>query len=143
MQADLTLLISVALGGGLGAIARAALSSWLARRVHVAWATLVVNLTGSAALGLVFGGLLAGADSAALSIVAAGAPPVLAVFTLGVLGGYTTVSTLALQVLTQWHEGHRRAAYANALGSVLAGPVAAGMGVAVGLAGFSPLGWAV
>ncbi|MGP9788386.1 fluoride efflux transporter FluC [Roseinatronobacter sp. NSM] len=128
----MTLLGIVALGGGLGAIARAALSSWLGRRVHVAWATLVVNLTGSAALGLAFGALLAGAGSATLSAVAADAPPVLAVFTLGVLGGYTTVSTLALQTLTLWRAGDRRAACATALGSAVSGPVVAGLGVGLG-----------
>ncbi|MGY6706511.1 fluoride efflux transporter FluC [Roseinatronobacter sp.] len=141
MHPDLTLFVSIAAGGGLGAMARAALSSWIARRMHLAWGTLAVNLSGSAMLGLAFGMLLARSDGAPLSAIAAGTPPVLAVFTLGILGGYTTVSTLALQTLTLWQAGDRRAACANALGSAVSGPVVAGLGVVLGAWLLSPAVW--
>lgn len=141
MHPDLTLFMSIAAGGGLGAMARAALSSWIARIVHPAWGTLVVNLSGSAMLGLVFGALLARSAGAPLSEIAAGPPPIFAVFILGVLGGYTTVSTLALQVLTLWQAGDRRAACANALGSAVSGPVVAGLGVILGAWLLTPAVW--
>ncbi|MDD7970059.1 fluoride efflux transporter FluC [Roseinatronobacter alkalisoli] len=134
MQVDLFFFMAVCAGGGLGAMARAALSSWISRHAHVAWATLAVNLSGSAALGLACGALMAQSGGVVLSGMMEAAPPALAVFALGVLGGYTTVSTLALQVLMQWQAGRRRAACANALGSVLSGPVVTVLGLAIGVA---------
>ncbi|MCC5960946.1 MAG: CrcB family protein [Rhodobacteraceae bacterium] len=138
MTAYLIFFLALCVGGGLGAVARAAISAWISRRLHLAWGTLVVNMTGSFLLGLALGWVMARTGPAPLSVLMAGAPSFLAVFILGVLGGYTTVSTLALQVVTLWQAGQRRAAYANALGSVLSGPVVVAMGVVIGARAFAP-----
>lgn len=129
MNAQWGFFLALCAGGGLGAMARASLSARISRSLHVAWATLVVNMTGSFFLGLALGLVLARTGPAPLSALLADAPSLLAVFILGGLGGYTTVSTLALQVLTLWQAGQRRAAYANALGSVVSGPVVVALGV--------------
>lgn len=138
MQAELYLFLALCLGGGLGAMARAVVSERVARRLHPAWGTLVVNMTGCFLLGVALGLLVGRTGAVPLSAVIAQTPPSAAVFMLGVLGGYTTVSTLALNVLTQWQAGHRRAAYTNALGSVLSGPLVVALGVAIGARAFVP-----
>jgi fluoride exporter len=117
--------VAAALGGGAGSMARAAVSERLARRLHPAWGTLAVNLSGALAIGLIFG-LWFGMSP----LFAMGRTPDWVVFgTAGILGGYTTVSTLALQSLELWHAGRHRAALFNAVGSLIAG-------VGLALAGF-------
>jgi fluoride exporter len=74
-------LLSAVLAGGLGAVARYGVSGVVQRRTSSGFplGTLVVNLTGTVALGILVG---AGAD---------GAIPA------GFLGGYTTFSTWMLE----------------------------------------------
>lgn len=128
MQIDPLLFIAAALGGGAGSMARAALSELMARRAQPAWGTLTVNLSGALAFGLAFG--LWFGQSALFSI---GQMPDWLVFcTMGVLGGYTTVSTLALQSLELWQAGTRRAALINVVGSTIAGPLLALIGFGLG-----------
>ena len=115
-------------------MARAALSGWVAGRAHPLWGTLAVNLTGALAIGLAFG-LWFGMTP----LFAMGRAPDWLVFAaMGVLGGYTTVSTLALQSLELWRGGARHWALANVAGSLLAGPALAllgfGAGYSLGLA---------
>jgi fluoride exporter len=125
MTMDPLVFVAAALGGGAGSMARAALSAQMAQRVHPAWGTLAVNLSGALAIGLIFG-LWFGMTP----LFAMGQTPDWVVFgTAGVLGGYTTVSTLALQSLELWHTGKPRAALVNAIGSLIAG-------VGLALAGF-------
>lgn len=125
---DLHLFLGAALGGGAGSMARAALSALLSRRAHPAWGTLVVNLSGALAIGLAFG-IWFGLSS----LFAMGRMPAWLIFcVVGVLGGYTTVSSLALQSLELWQAGARRAALANAVGSILAGPLLALAGFGLG-----------
>lgn len=116
------LFLALCLGGGLGSMARASLAGWMARHGAAVLAIFVVNLSGSFLIGLAFG--LHGDAAAAPRIPEAA----FAVFAMGFLGGYTTVSTHALQVLDRWQEGRRRAAVTLAFGAVLSCPLAAVLG---------------
>ncbi len=102
-------LLLVALGGALGGVARFWLSTLVARRFGEGfpWGTLMVNVTGSAALGALAVVLLDSAGPEALRhSLSLG-------LALGMLGSYTTVSAFALQtlVLTQTGQGGRAALY--------------------------------
>lgn len=85
--------------GGLGAVARYWVDEWCRGRFGAGFpvGTLVVNTTGSFALGLVVGATGLSSD---LSLVAG----------TGFLGGYTTFSTHAVETVRAWTAGrHGRA----------------------------------
>lgn len=106
----------VSAGGALGALARHGMAVALP---HVpgefAWATLVVNISGCALIGVLME-LLARLWSSSRLIRP--------FWGVGVLGGYTTFSTSVLDVTTAAAAGHPRAAIAylaaTLLGSLLA-----------------------
>ena len=79
-------ILSVAAGGALGAAARYGISGWFqqATRSDFPWRTILVNVTGSLVLGFMMVWLRATMASAELRTL----------LTVGVLGGYTTFSTL-------------------------------------------------
>lgn len=119
----------ICLAGGFGSMARAALSGALARHWHPALGILLVNLSGSLLIGVALGAVMAqwrvfGGEGDLRGFV---------VFTVGFLGGFTTVSSYALQVLELAQAAQGRRAVALAVGSVLACPLAAlaGLGLAV------------
>src|SRR4051794_2437244 len=133
-MSELALWAGVGLLGGVGAVARFLLSTAVARR-GAGWfpyGTLVVNVSGSALLGLVAGLALHGD---ALTLVGG-----------GLLGSYTTFSTwmldserLADRVISP--SGHRKrrpagdvtvALAANLVGSLLLGLAAVALGRALG-----------
>lgn len=89
--------------------------------VALPWGTITVNVTGSLALGLVLG-LSAGhwMGSAWVSICG-----------VGLLGGYTTLSTASIETVRLLQQGRLRAALVNSLG-VLGVTV---LGAALGFAG--------
>lgn len=101
---QITGIILVALGGALGGMARFAISNLMARRLGKAfpWGTLAVNASGAFLAGWLLG--RQGLPSA---------PTYLWLFTVvGLLGGYTTVSSFSLQTLELWQSGQRgRAAF--------------------------------
>lgn len=116
-------MLLVGLAGALGAVSRFALERAIAAR-HLArfpLGTLVVNLTGSFALGLLVG--LAAAHGLD--------PHLRRVLGPGFLGAYTTFSTYAFESLTLVGTRGRRVAATYALGSLLAGTVAAAAGLAL------------
>lgn len=125
--------VLVFLGGGLGAVGRYALASWLdgheplrrAAGQQFPVGTLAVNLTGCLLIGVVAGVLLA---QEAGGSARAGSRLLLVV---GVLGGFTTFSSFALEALGLAHQGR----IGQALGYVLASNV---LGVLAAAAG----GWA-
>lgn len=125
---DFPLFLAACLGGGLGSAARAALSGWVAGRAHPAYGTLAVNLSGSLAIGLGFGLWFGLTPLFAMGST----PPWLIIAAYGVLGGFTTVSTLALQGLELWRAAAPRAAMAHVLGSLIAGPALALAGFGLG-----------
>ena len=120
-----TILTGVALGGMLGALARHALTVLLApllARTGLPWATLLINVSGSFALGLL-------AAMAARGVVS---PEWRAGIGAGFLGAYTTFSTFSVDLdgLLTRGEGWRASVYL--LGNVGLGLVAAVAGRLVG-----------
>ncbi|MGR2738361.1 CrcB family protein [Billgrantia sp. Q4P2] len=116
------LLLMVAAGGALGGMARLAVSNLFARRVGSAfpWGTLAVNLSGA---------LLAGGLAGWFGMShEAGMPRGWSLLVVGLLGGYTTVSSLSLQSLALWQSGRRRAALANMAITLVAGLALAALG---------------
>lgn len=117
----------VALGSGLGGMARYGLSGAIAQRVwrRFPLGTLVVNVAGALAIGLFFG--LTGAQWLPFE-----GPPWHHLLTYGFLGGFTTFSTFSLETLDLYREGPRwRAAVYVAATVVLSiGAVALGYSLA-------------
>ena len=115
----------VALGGAAGAAARYVIGGWLADRVGSSfpWHTFAINVSGAFLIGLV---LALSLDRAAI-----GADWRL-FLTTGVLGGYTTFSTLSYETVVLAREGAWAAATGNMLGSAVAGVVAVLAGLALG-----------
>jgi fluoride exporter len=103
-----------------GAVARHLVSGWIENRAagRFFWGTWAVNLTGSLLLGL-----MAGSGVGGTALLVAGT---------GFCGAYTTLGTLACQTVALSKEGDRTAAWLNAVGSVLAGLTAAGLGLWLG-----------
>jgi CrcB protein len=84
----------VALGGALGSVARFAIATVLAERLAnpFPWMTLLVNATGSLAIGLI-------ASLGAHGVRILDTPDARAFLMVGILGGYTTFSAFSLQTL--------------------------------------------
>ena len=111
-------------GGALGVNARYWLGLLATRRLGSAfpWATVLINVSGSFAIG--FG---------AAALAARWPHPLVRLFALtGFLGGYTTFSAYMFESFTLWERGDRSQAAGNVLGSVAAGLLAVTLGVAVG-----------
>jgi CrcB protein len=111
----------VALGGALGALARyAAGMAFAAGAARFPWPTFAINVVGCLALGLVAG---TWARHPAL-------PPTAATFlATGVLGGFTTFSAFGLETLALLRRGDATLALAYAVASVVAGVLAAWIGL--------------
>ncbi|MEN2738535.1 CrcB family protein [Microbacterium sp. X-17] len=105
--------------GGVGAALRYAVDVLISAIVGVRfpWGIFVVNVTGSFALGIVTG-VAAGTD---LAFVVGS----------GLLGGYTTFSTVAVTTALQAEERRRFVAFAYGAGTLVATVLAAGFGLAL------------
>lgn len=103
----------VAAGGALGAVARVAVGLYVpAAQAGWPWGTMVVNLSGALLLGLLLGVVdefLAGGTWAR---------PLLGT---GILGGYTTFSTLSLEIERLVSAGHAVVAAGYGLSTLAAG----------------------
>jgi CrcB protein len=110
--------ISVALGGAIGSLARHGVNVALAYGFvrPVPYATAAVNLLGSLAIG-VLAGLLA---SGRLTM----SPNMRTFVLVGLLGGFTTFSSLMLDTLTLTHTGAHTLAISNVIGQVSIGLIA-------------------
>lgn len=117
----------VAAGGALGASARWLIGGWLADRLGPAfpWHTMVINATGALLLGVLMGATL---DRGL------GSPGWRVFLGTGVLGGYTTFSTLAYESVALLQQGLYAQAALNMFGSGALGIVAAVAGLAIGRA---------
>jgi CrcB protein len=120
-------LVLIAIGGAAGAVARYLVDTAVSQRAGGAfpWGTLVVNVSGSLVLGLLF----------ALTIERGVLPasmrlPVL----VGFLGAYTTFSTLMLETWRLAEDGATGLAFANMVGSSVVGLVALFAGLTLGRA---------
>lgn len=119
----------VAAGGALGSVGRYWLSGVVASRVGEAfpWGTLVVNLTGSVAIGFL----------AALTLPEGrwpDSPGVRQFCMAGVCGGYTTFSTFSVQTLQLMRDGEWLYAGGNVVLSVLLCMVGVWLGYLLGAA---------
>lgn len=115
----------VAAGGAIGASARWLLGGWLAERLgpFFPWHTMIVNVTGALLLGVLMGASLdRGLVSSSWRVFLG----------TGVLGGYTTFSTLAYETVALMEQGMFWPAAANMLVSGTLGIVAAIAGLAIG-----------
>lgn len=118
--------VLVALAAAGGAVARYAVQSAVGARfgARFPWGTWLVNVSGSFLLGALVGGALT-----------LGSPGVYTtVLGTGFLGGYTTFSTWMLECVRLLESRRHSAAFVYLLGSWLTGVVAAGVGVALGVA---------
>ena len=113
----------IALGSGLGGVARYWCSALVAERVGVLfpWGTIAVNVAGSFLIGLA--AAFASPDGRLL-----GHPSAQQFLIIGFCGGYTTFSTFSLQTLALIRDGHWGLAAANIGVSVLACLVAVILG---------------
>jgi CrcB protein len=117
------LIALVAAGGAVGSLARYALSHALPPRHGLPVATLLENLSGAFVLGLLLESLaLAGHETPERRRLR------LALGT-GVLGGYTTYSSFALELRGLLADDRAALAFAYALGSVVVGTLACWLGV--------------
>ncbi|WIG62037.1 MAG: Fluoride ion transporter CrcB [Ktedonobacterales bacterium] len=124
-MAPVSIVLAICVAGACGAVARYLLSERIARHWQGRFplATFLINVTGAFALGFL---LTAGAASL----------PALAnlriVIGSGFLGGYTTFSTLSFETHSFTRRGQHASATLNALGSLLAGVLAAALGIILG-----------
>lgn len=117
-------LLLIGIGGLCGTVARYLVDTWITDATHATfpWGTLVINVTGSFAIGLLF----------VLTVERGSLPAELrAPLGIGFLGGYTTFSTFMLESLRLAQDGSWTLAVANIAGSVLLGLVAVVAGVAL------------
>ncbi|MEW1954798.1 CrcB family protein [Terrabacter sp. NPDC080008] len=121
------MILLLALGGGLGAVARFVVDAVVARRnpFRVPLGTMLINVTGSLLLGLLTGLLVT-------SSAGSSGATVRAVLGTGFCGGYTTFSTASVETVRLWlAEGRAtglRYAGATLLGSLAAAAVGLGLG---------------
>lgn len=119
--------ILVAIGGAAGAATRYVLDGWISNRASDAfpWGTLVINLSGSVFVGILF----------ALAIERGVLPAsIRGPLMIGFLGAYTTFSTLMLESWRLWEDGAVSLAAMNAFGSVVFGLIAVFVGLTIGRA---------
>lgn len=118
--------LAVLAGGALGGMGRLALGNAVGRRLgnRLPWGTLAVNLSGALAMGLLTATLgLPGSDAR---------PDVWPLLGVGLLGGYTTVSSLSLQTLTLWQQGRPAEAAGYVSATLIAGLSALSLGAWLG-----------
>jgi CrcB protein len=120
--------IAIGLGaaGAIGAPARYLLDGFVQDRTEGAfpWGTFVINATGSLLLGIVTG--------AALYHAFPSTPKIL--LGTGFCGAYTTFSTFTFETIRLLEEGAVADAFRNAVASLLAGALAAAVGLAIAAA---------
>jgi len=117
----------VALGGAAGAVSRFVLDTFVTERLGGAFpfGTLVINVSGSFAIGLLF----ALAIERSLLPAAIRGPAM-----IGFIGAYTTFSTLMLETWRLAEDGAVALSIVNLVGSALLGMLAVVAGLAVGRA---------
>ena len=112
----LAVLIGIGLAGGVGAVARFAIDGAVASRAarEFPFGTLVVNLTGAFALGLLVGATAHGDTYRILGT--------------GLLGGYTTFSTWMFESQRLGEDGELGLGFLNLAVSLVAGLIAIWIG---------------
>jgi CrcB protein len=123
----------VAMGSALGGMARFFLSGFVGRRIGETfpWGTMVVNVTGAFAIGLI--------GAAATSQALFQMPVSWQFAVVGALGSYTTVSSFSLQTLALARDGEFLRAGANVFWSLALCLSAVALGFAAGSTAFGNL----
>ena len=104
-------MFAVGVGGGLGALARYYIASWVQPAgVLFNWGIFAVNISGGLMMGMI---VEAGALKLNLS------PELRTFLTVGILGGYTTFSTFSLDSVLLLQKGEYLQAAAYVIGSVV------------------------
>jgi CrcB protein len=118
---------AIAVAGAIGALARYGLEGLISRRVPSAfpWGTFAVNVSGAFVLGFVF---------TVMTEQFTVAPWIRGAVTIGLLGAYTTFSTLSFESYRLLEDGAIGIAAANLFGSLAAGLGAVYLGVVAGRA---------
>ena len=118
--------LAVALAGALGALARWGIGSWFGHRFpSFPWGTMVINVSGSFILGVMFAVLVERNIGSTTMRVA---------LMTGLMGAYTTFSTFSLETFRLFEDGATGSALANIGFSVLFGLVGVWLGVTAGRA---------
>lgn len=114
----------VGLAGAFGAVARYVLGRFIAERVTSQYpvGTFLINVTGAFVIGLLF----------ALVVHRLMSPTLQLILATGFLGGYTTFSTMSWEGVQLARGGSTRSSLIYLGGSMLAGLVAAFLGILVG-----------
>ncbi len=117
--------ILLALAGGVGAAVRFMVDGLIRQRVKTAfpWGTMLINVTGSFALGFLAGLVMRGHAPGSLFLILG----------TGFLGGYTTFSTASLETIRLIQSGRTGLALINGLGSMAASVISAAAGVGISL----------
>jgi CrcB protein len=120
-------IVAIAIAGALGALARYGVDGFVSRRLLAAfpWGTFVVNITGAFVLGLLM---------TLMTEQLTTAPWLRSALTIGLLGAYTTFSTLSYETYRLLEDGAVGLAAANMFGSMAAGLFAVYLGVVAGRA---------
>jgi CrcB protein len=118
-------LLLVGAGGFFGAISRYLVDGWVSATTGggFPWGTLVVNVSGSFVLGLLF------AASVERGVIPA---EIRAPILIGFIGAYTTFSTLTLETWRLVEAGSYLLAVANIAGSLVLGLAAVVAGLLIG-----------
>jgi CrcB protein len=118
--------VAVALAGALGALARWGVGAWFGHRFpSFPWGTLVINVSGSFVLGVLFAVLVErNAGSATMRVA----------LMTGLLGAYTTFSTFSLETFRLFEDGATGSALANIGLSVCLGLLGVWLGITAGRA---------
>ncbi len=116
--------VAIMLAGAIGALLRYEMDGFISDQVGSAlpWGTFVVNISGAFALGL-----LLTLFTQRITID----PSLRFALTTGLIGSYTTFSTLTYETLSLIQQRSYGFAFANSVGSLLLGLMAAALGVAV------------
>jgi CrcB protein len=115
-------IVATAIAGGIGAGLRYLVDAGVMRRRHGRFplGILIVNVSGSFALGILVG--LGGTLGSQL----------LTILGTGMLGGYTTFSTVSVESALLFQRRSRRSAWVNLFGTLGVALAAAGVGLLAG-----------
>ena len=118
-----TRVLLLSLGGALGVNARYFTGMWVTRLAgqQYPWATFVINVTGSFAIGFVMMVLGRWLPHQNYRLF----------FVTGFLGGYTTYSSFAFESLTLWERGERGLGFTYATSTFVGGFLAVALGAAL------------
>lgn len=122
---DARALLGVFVGAGIGGLLRYTIGGWIAERAGPAfpWGTLVVNVAGAFLLGVLM----------ALSVERDLVPPSARMLIgVGLLGGFTTFSTLSYESVALIQNGSVAHGLANMFGSAVLGLVSVSLGLLCG-----------